>query len=80
MSPEGQVFKGEENKVLCFLADWGRGKGKMKMLEKQDSESARDGVQVCSTALGGRTVPRDSPGRAGDCCPPIPSVSAKVES
>lgn len=44
MSPEGQVFKGEGKRVLHFLADWGRGKGKMKMLEKQDSESARDGV------------------------------------
>lgn len=52
MSPEGHMFKGEGKKVLCFLAYWGRGKGKMKMLGKQDSESAQDGVQVLCMALG----------------------------
>lgn len=34
VSPEGQVFKGEGKRVLHFLADLGRGKGKMKRLEK----------------------------------------------
>lgn len=52
----------------------------MKMLEKQDSESAQDGVQILSMALGGWTVPRDSPGRVGDCCLSSLSVSAKVKS
>lgn len=53
MSPEGQVFKVEGKRILHFLADLGRGKGKMKMLEKQDNESARAGVHVLSMALEG---------------------------